>query len=38
MGQMRNINKIFYGKPERRHHLGKPGVHVRIIFEWIFKN
>jgi len=36
IGQMRNANNIFVGKPERKRSVGRGGVDGRIILNWIF--
>jgi hypothetical protein len=37
MGEKRGLYRILVGRPERRHHLGDPGIDGRIILKWIIK-
>ena len=38
MGESRGVYRVFVGKNLRdRDHLGDPGVDVRIILRWIFR-
>jgi hypothetical protein len=30
--------QVLVGKPERKNHLGDPGIDGRIILRWIFRN
>jgi len=39
MGKRRGVYKFLMGKPEgQRDHWGDPGVNLRIILRWIFRN
>jgi hypothetical protein len=35
MGEMRNANNVFVGKPEGRHHSEYLGIDGWILLEWI---
>jgi hypothetical protein len=35
--ERRGVYRILMGKPERKTHLGDPGVDGRIILGWIFR-
>jgi hypothetical protein len=37
MGERRGVYRALVGKPERKCHLGNPGVDGRIILRWIFR-
>jgi len=37
MGERRGVCRVLVGKPERKSHLGDPGVDGRMILRWIFR-